>query len=237
MKINIAYSFIKKVLTLSNHEFHPKNKQIITHILLKNNYPSYLIKSLINKYINQSQNNNITRTIGAESSPMLYKSITYNKGISNIIIKTIKKNQNKNINIAYKIYNKMENIYTKLKDKIDEKQKHNIIYSIPCLSCSLIYIGQTKRSLGKRMQEHKYSVKNSKLDKDKTAIVTHYLETGHHFNYEEAKIIDHEAQLHKRLTLEACHIWKNENRTINFRTDLQNINSIYSDIIKTLTKQ
>ena len=233
MKINIAYSFIKKVLKLSNQKFHSKNKETITHILIKNNYPKFIIKSLFRKYINDQHNQNNSTT---SNNPKTYfKTITYIPTITENIINTIRRN-NQNINIAYKIKNKMQHVYSKLKDPITQEQNQNIVYSIPCNSCNKIYIGQTKRWLAKRIHEHKLSIKNQHITKEKTAVVTHYQDTGHTLNFEETKIIDREEHLQKRLILEACHIWKNGDNTINFRTDLNNINSIYINIINTLNK-
>ena len=80
-------------------------------------------------------------------------------------------------------------------------------------------------------------LKNHHIAKDKTAVVSHYHETGHILDFENTTIIDREEQLHKRLILEACHIWKNGDDSMNFRTDLNNINSIYHNIINTLNNK
>ena len=196
----------KKVLKLSNNKFHLKNKQTITHILTKNNYPKFLITSLFQKYIKDLQKQNNTKTSISENT--YFKSISYTPNITEKITKTIRKN-NQNINIAYIIQNKMQQLYSKLKDPISQDQNQNIIYAIPCNSCNKVYIRQTKRWLSKRIQEHKLSIKHQHITKEKTAVVTHYQETGHTLNFDETKIIDKEEHLHKRLILEACHIWKN----------------------------
>ena len=131
----------------------------------------------------------------------------------------------------------MQQIYSKLKDTIKQEQKENIIYSIPCDTCNKIYIGQTKRHLEKRIQEHKLSIKNHHINKEKTAVVAHYQETGHILNFDNTVILDREEQLYKRLTLEACYIWKFGEKSINYRTDLKNINSNYLSIINTLNNK
>lgn len=237
VKINIAKSLINKIFKLSDRLFHKKNEQIIYHILIKNNYPKHLVKSLIHKYKFPDSNHHHTISIANSSNSQhigtFYKPITFNQNISGRIIKIIKKN-NKNIKVAEKVHNKMQNIYSKLKDNINKEQQENIIYSIPCIDCNKVYIGQSKRHFEKRMKEHLYDVKNVHVNNNKTALVHHHFTEGHNFNISDAKIIDRETQYYRRLTLEACYIWKNSQNAVNFRTDTKNISSSYKSIIDTI---
>lgn len=239
IKINIAKSFINKVFKLSNAEFHNKNKQIITHILLKNNYPIYLINSLIFNYHSvQSSTISNSNQPSSTSQPTqnTYKSITFNQKSSNNIINIIKKNL-KSVKIAEKVPNKMENSYSKLKDKINKEQQENIIYSIPCANCDQVYIGESGRHFEKRMTEHKYDMKNVQKNPEKSALVQHYYSTGHTFNIEEATIIDRESHFNRRKLLEACHIWKHSNKAVNFRVDVKKLSKSYKTIINTVNQQ
>ena len=68
--INTSFNFIKKILTISNNLFHHKNTTIIYKTLQNNSLPNFLIKNLIHKFYNttnnEKQNNNNT-----------YKSVVY----------------------------------------------------------------------------------------------------------------------------------------------------------------
>ena len=75
------------------------------------------------------------------------------------------------------------------------------------------------------------------MNANKTALVNHHHTTGHNFNFDNFKILDKEQNMNKRLILEACYIWKRRDKTINFRTDTQNINSIYTSLINTITNK
>ena len=46
-----------------------------------------------------------------------------------------------------------------VKQKTPMKKKRNVVYEVPCHDCQLMYIGETRRTMKKRMTEHKYAVK------------------------------------------------------------------------------
>ena len=51
-----------------------------------------------------------------------------------------------------------------LKDRLDNSEKSCLVYQVPCRDCSFVYIGQTKRDLKFRLDEHKRAIKNQRLD-------------------------------------------------------------------------
>ena len=55
----------------------------------------------------------------------------------------------------------------------------NLIYVITCKKCSLLYVGETKRELRKRMYEHLYSIKTNK----KTPVAEHFNSPGHNVSH------------------------------------------------------
>lgn len=238
IKINIAKSLISKILTLSNENYHTKNIQIIKHILIKNNYPSNIINSLIFKFYNPDHIHNSQSHPNSNNTQVnpvttyTYKSLTFCSQITNRIQKIVNKH-NKHIKIASRVPKKMQQLFTNLKDKIEKEQNENIIYSIPCLDCDKSYIGHTQRALNIRLKEHIYSIKNPHITKHKTALVTHHIQTGHRYNFAETKIIDREQQYKRRIILESCHIWSNSEKTINFRSDLEKVNT-YALVFNTI---
>ena len=76
---------------------------------------------------------------------------------------------------------------------------------------------------------HARSIKN--YNANSTALAQHAHTFKHTFDFNEVKILEHEKNFKKRLCLEMIHIKKNNN-SINFRTDIENLNDIYSNIIK-----
>ena len=49
-----------------------------------------------------------------------------------------------------------------VKDKREVTDKSGVVYSIPCHNCNDKYIGETSRSLGTRMIEHRRDIDNGK---------------------------------------------------------------------------
>jgi len=49
------------------------------------------------------------------------------------------------------------------KDKVKDGEKTELIYRIPCKNCPSSYIGETGRTLGLRMKEHRKEVDSGLL--------------------------------------------------------------------------
>ena len=83
-----------------------------------------------------------------------------------------------------------------------------VVYQIPCNDCEAVYIGETKRTLVQRVQEHKRVVRNADTSKNETA--DHSWTKDHQFNYNEKKIIDQEKGWIARKMKETIHSIKND---------------------------
>ena len=79
------------------------------------------------------------------------------------------------------------------------------IYKISC-QCGLSYIGQTKRALRFRLNEHKNDVKNQELNK--STIAVHCWNFDHNFDFFPASIIQHCSSILNLDFYEAYHIKK-----------------------------
>ncbi len=45
------------------------------------------------------------------------------------------------------------------------EKKKGVVYSIPCMDCNSVYVGETGRNLEKRLKEHQYAVKIIEITK------------------------------------------------------------------------
>ena len=70
----------------------------------------------------------------------------------------------------YQIKNKLNNIVSKGKDKLENENHHDVVLKIKCAECDMNYIGQTKRAFKTRIKEHKNNINLS--DKSKHSVVT-----------------------------------------------------------------
>ena len=98
-----------------------------------------------------------------------------------------------------------------VKQKTPIKKNRNVVYEMPCCNCQLTYIGETRRTMKKRMMEHKYAVKTGD---PKNGIAVHAQKSQHSIDWEGAKVQTTATGYWNRRTLEAIHIRK-KGRSIN----------------------
>lgn len=106
-------------------------------------------------------------------------------------------------------------IISKGKDRTNTLHVTNSVYALNCNNCDAIYIGQTKRHLYKRVDEHKKSKTNQ--------ITVHSSLRNHTFNFLKPTILDREPNYNKRLISEAIHIGLIEQALFYKMTTLQNL--------------
>lgn len=196
----------------------PEVIQEITNTLRNNNYPEDMIRKTVKQNIHKIYN---TSTKKKEvQPPNEYISIPYIQGLSENISHLMK---HKYIT-SHKSYNNLKFLYSKLRSPTEKMKQSNVVYNIPCNDCNVCYVGQTTQYLKKRIEGHKYH------KKEVTALSHHTKEKQHKFNFDKVKILAREENQNKRHILEMIHIKQNKN-TINNRTDISNLSSIYSNIL------
>ena len=129
-----------------------------------------------------------------------------------------------NIFIIPKMFYSLSSIIKIGKDKIPTLEQNNLVYKLSCNDCDATYIGETKRSLGTRVTEHK---RDSKKPTKNTPIFRHIFENNHSFNFDEPKILDFEQNYFKRIASEFVHIGF-QAKSINIKEDINKLNSIYT---------
>lgn len=95
------------------------------------------------------------------------------------------------------------------KDSTPSEFNNNVIYEIECNDCTASYVGQTKRQLKTRIQEHK---NNFKLHHSKQSIITqHMVDKKDNMKWNNVLILDRETNYHKRLISETIYIKQQQN--------------------------
>ena len=115
------------------------------------------------------------------------------------------------------------------KDAIPDMEKSGVIYCIPCAECPATYVGETKRKLCKRMDEHKRALRMA--DFNVSVVAEHAWSAGHGVDWNGVTILDQHKDLHPRLTLEAFHIWK---QPLPLNRDRGSLPPAYDHLLKTL---
>ena len=94
-----------------------------------------------------------------------------------------------------------------VKQKTPMEKKRNVVYEVPCRDCQLTYIGETKRTLKKRMTEHKCAVKTGD---PRNGIAVHVQKTQHSIDWGTARVQATAIGYWNRRTMETIHIRKRQ---------------------------
>ena len=107
-------------------------------------------------------------------------------------------------------------IFKQTTDKLPIEQASDIVYSVHCKgnNCKSVYIGQTKRFLKNRLNEHKNNIREN--PNKQNALTKHTIEKYHFFDFVNPKILANEPNYKKRLLLEMCHIAGTDD-AVNFK--------------------
>ena len=108
--------------------------------------------------------------------------------------------------VAFRPHSTLTRMLVNVKDPTPSHHVSNVVYSIPCTTCSKVYIGQTGRLLQTRIEEHKTAVKYAKCDV--SAVAEHVWERNHHVDFQSVSILARDCNLNQRLSLESWFIRK-----------------------------
>jgi hypothetical protein len=139
-----------------------------------------------------------------------------------------------NIHLLYKRSRNLGQLIMPRRPVPDILHQKNVIYKIPCKDCEVSYVGQTKRRLLDRINEHRTSVNKALLfnevsttSSNDLGIPLHCLRFNHSFDFEKVSILAKDHHWSSRLIKEAMHIALTEN-TCNVM-DGKSFNSIWLD--------
>ena len=81
---------------------------------------------------------------------------------------------------------------TKKEDK-KKKEEEGVVYKIKCRNCDMIYIGETKFKMEKRIQQHKKDVEYGRTEN--SAIARHAEQFKHEIDWTNAECLETEKRL------------------------------------------
>jgi len=109
-----------------------------------------------------------------------------------------------------------------MSNSYDYFSNNNVVYNINCNDCEHVYIGQTKRKLKCRVNEHKNALTNLDI---KSNVAEHAFKTNHNINFNNTKIIYRETNHKARKFLEKWNILNNKTKNIQIMNDQFNASS------------
>ncbi|XP_062703666.1 arp2/3 complex-activating protein rickA-like [Aedes albopictus] len=187
----------------------------------------------------QQQINSTQRDHHHQVTEVLYRSMPNIPTLTRTISIILKKDYDQ-VKIATRNIKTTKSLLKTIKDPVPPNDQHNVVYSTPCNNCEGVYIGMTSNQLKKRMSGHKSDVNKivntpTDITHAKTALTQHMIEHNHTFNLDGTKIVDRTFRSTALPILEMCHI-QNTSNTINFRTDVDGLNTAYAGILHTIKK-
>ena len=132
------------------------------------------------------------------------------------------------LKVSFTLVKTIGNFLTVPKDPIQEHEKSQLVYKIPCADCEFVYIGQTKRDLKSRIAEHKRAVKNQ--EPEKSALCEHLMLFDHCINWNQAVVLKYVDRFYRRLTSESWYIHAHP-YVIN-RSDGEALPAVYRSLAK-----
>lgn len=126
----------------------------------------------------------------ANSTPInvLSSNTTFIPERSEQLSKQIKKRA-LDLGLARRPPEKVAKLFTDRKPKLRTGQCSCVVYGIPCKGCRKWYYGETTWIVDDRSEGHHDDARNIAKNPIKTALVRHMHETGHHFNFDNKKIM------------------------------------------------
>lgn len=222
-KINLVLAMKNRINKICHPTFIEKNISLLKNIMSENGYPKPLLDRLLH---NSTAPANEPRLL-PEVVPQL-TNICSLPNIPHLTSNLINILKNENITIALRNEFTVKKLFSKTKQKLGKDRQRDVVYSVPCLACDGIYIGQTSQQLKKRLTQHKSDVgRPSKT----CALAEHSRKLNHMMDFNNTKILEIESSYRRRSFLEMFHIKKNKN-AINSKSDIQGISNIYSYLIE-----
>ena len=107
------------------------------------------------------------------------------------------------IRTIFQSNNTLRTLLVHVKNRVPDGKKKGEVYQIPCKECNLSYIGETGRTLKKRMTDHRAAVRRGDTN---NGIAVHAWSEGHQVDWEGTKVIAVAPHLWKRRVVEALMI-------------------------------
>ena len=136
-----------------------------------------------------------------EEEPKQTKSINlpYIQRLSEQLKRALNKH---NIKARFYTQTTLRSLLSKPKEPISKEERNNAVYQRNCKDCEAVYMGETKRTLNIRAEEHITAIKSASK---KSHTAEHCWKYNHDFDWEYMKVLDVEKKLenktHQRVNL------------------------------------
>lgn len=218
---------VKRSVRISTNQNDLNNDLTIIRQGLKlYNYPDEFIDKNIHECIAKMDNEHL-HLICEEIDFSKIVVIPYYKNLSERISGILR---NQGIKVVFKRGNTIGNMLSHKNKEIDQ-DKYNIVYNLDCKNCPYVYVGQTKRTLKARINEHKNALNYPYL---KSNVADHAINYKHDINFDKPRIKYRERNRQARKFLESYDIEKFKKSKIPLMNDQQNAQCLIPNIFMSM---
>ena len=207
-------------------------------------YPTWCMKKVEDKIVEKKEDKNKKgrKTVRVSDSDKNRGMVVipYISGVSEKVARILKKRR---VSSAMRPHTTLKGLLVHPKDKTDPKEG---VYRIDCGGCEKVYVGETKRTLKKRVEEHRKEVedlektmvytrnsrKDSLTERHKSAITDHVAQQNHTIKWDKAKLVERERDLVARGVREAIVIRTYHHRSMNRDEGRFNLSHLYNDLLE-----
>ena len=200
---------------VSNEKDKIEEKHLISAALQQNGYPKEFIQRTVRKHIRRKEQSREH----PEEEPEHTKSINlpYIQGLSEQLKRALNKH---NIKATFYTQTTLRSLLSKPKDPIPKEDRNNAIYQLNCKDCEAVYVGETKRTLNIRAEEHITAIKSASK---KSHTAEHCWKYNHDFDWKHKKVLDFEKNWKTRTIKESIYSEENEHHINGISFKLPNI--------------
>lgn len=228
--MSVLKGYIDRVYRLTSECYHTETRRLIFNGLKTNGYPSRLIITFIDKFITKNILPRPTQADTEQQQPVRV-SIHYINGVSECIARVFHKHTN-TFKLAFKNTACVYDVLSKMKDRLDNQLRSNVIYQIKCNDCDdKVYIGITGQLLKQRISKHRSDVNNGK---ETCMLAQHSLNRRHSFDFDNAVILASHNSYEKLKILEKLYIISSKNCVNKKCIEAAGISPIYTHLFEFL---
>ncbi|EZA58083.1 hypothetical protein X777_01464 [Ooceraea biroi] len=215
-------------MLLADVRFHTSNLNLVKSLLVNTCFPDFFINKHINRRIQtlckkSGDANRIDDNVDNNTFNRIL--IPYVRGSGESLERILRSVELFVVNTVPK---KLNLLIGRGKDKIEIGHRTGIVHKLDCKDCDLCYIGQTKRYLDTRINEHRAGIK--KHSGNLSVVSNHRLTNDHDFDWSKRNILHYESNNRKREIAEMFCVKKNP-KTINLKRDTENLSDVYDGIV------
>ena len=178
-----------------HHALHRK-LGVIKTLLERCGHPSWTIKKVKEQHSQKETTKEKKDKNTKKSKDMV--TLPHAKGVTEPIKRIVRHQETAT---SVRPHQNIRRILMHPKDKVEDSKKADCVYQIPCKSCNHTYIGETGKTFGTRLEEHKKAVENittrrftreqkrvSAVTEHKSAITDHVERNNSIIDWERAKV-------------------------------------------------